>query len=164
MITNFHDLYQKYAQDIYCFSYWLCGDSQEAEDITSETFVRALTASNEIRSETVKGYLLTIARNLIYQQHRKTRRFTELKPKFPAEGDQPERAVETKLGLQEIMNFLKTLPELDRSALLMQTQEGLPYEEIARLLDISVAAARVKVFRARIKLNEFRLKVEDIKL
>lgn len=161
MITNFHDLYQKYAQDVYRFSYWLCGDSQEAEDITSETFVRALTAPDEIHSKTVKGFLLTIARNLVYQQHRKTQRITDLKQDLPAERDHPEQAVETHLGLQDVMNFLNTLPEVDRAALLMQTDEGLSYEEIARLLGISVAAARVKVFRVRIKLNEFRQKVED---
>ncbi len=66
MVTNFHELYQKYAQDIYRFAYWLCGNAQDAEDITSETFVHALTATAKIKAETVKGYLLTIAKNLAY--------------------------------------------------------------------------------------------------
>ena len=78
MVTNFHELYQKYAQDIYRFAYWLCGNAQDAEDITSETFVRALTASGEIKSETVKGYLLTIAKNLAYKKSNREKRFVPI--------------------------------------------------------------------------------------
>lgn len=162
MITNFHDLYEKYAQDVYRFAYWLGGDAQEAEDITSETFVRALTASDHLQAETVKGYLLTIARNLVYQQHRKAQRFTPLGSELAAEHGDPEQTVETHLSLQEVMKFLQTLPETDRAALLMQTEENLSYEEIARILGLSAAAARVKVFRARIKMNEYRQKMEAI--
>ena len=74
MVTNFHDLYKKYAQDVYSFAYWLCGNAQDAEDITSETFVRALTVSDQIKAETVKGYLLTIAKNLAYKKNKRDQR------------------------------------------------------------------------------------------
>lgn len=163
MVINFHDLYQKYAQDTYRFAYWLCGNAQDAEDITSETFVRALTSADEIYAETVKGYLLTIARNLAYKRSRQTKRLTDLTFDLPAHGNGPEQTAETNLGLQDAMYFLQSLPEIDRSALLMHIQEDMPYEEIARVLGISVAAARVKVHRTRIKLNEYRMKVEESK-
>ena len=48
--------------------------------------------------------------------------------------------------------MLRELPELDRAALLMRTQDGMPYEEIAQVLKISIANAKVKVHRARVKL------------
>lgn len=38
MVVNFHELYKKYAQDVHRFAYWLCGNEQEAEDITSLDF------------------------------------------------------------------------------------------------------------------------------
>src|SRR5580765_1119334 len=59
-VTSFGELYARYAQDVYRFALYLSGDRHEAEDITSETFVRAWTATVPIRTETVKGYLLTI--------------------------------------------------------------------------------------------------------
>jgi len=161
MVTNFHDLYQKYAQDVYRFAYWLCGDAQDAEDITSETFVRALTSAEEIRTETVKGYLLTIARNLAFKHTHQARRFTDLTPDLSSQNHGPEQTAEANLDLNGILNFLQTLPESDRAALLMHTQEDMSYEEISRVLGVSVAAARVKVHRTRIKLSEYRLKVED---
>jgi DNA-directed RNA polymerase specialized sigma24 family protein len=40
-MLNFQDLYEEYAPEVYRFVFWLARDSSEAEDITSETFVRA---------------------------------------------------------------------------------------------------------------------------
>ena len=62
-MLNFQDLYETYASDVYRFAYWLTGDRPEAEDITSETFIRAWVNRTTIRTETLKAYLLTIARN-----------------------------------------------------------------------------------------------------
>ncbi len=161
MVINFHDLYQKYAQDVYRFAYWLCGDAQDAEDITSETFVRALTSVNEIRTETVKGYLLTIARNLAFKRTKRASRLTDLTPGLPALGNGPEQTAETNLSLQGVMQFMQTLPEIDRAALLLHIQDDLSYEEISKVLGISLAAARVKVHRMRLKLNAYRMKEEE---
>jgi RNA polymerase sigma-70 factor (ECF subfamily) len=52
------------------------------------------------------------------------------------------------------------LPEIDRAALLMRANDGLAYEEIARALGISLAAAKVKVHRARLRLAAARLSAE----
>lgn len=161
MVINFHDLYQKYAQDVYRFAYWLCGDAQDAEDITSETFVRALTSADEIRTETVKGYLLTIARNLAFKRTKRTNRLTDLTSNLPALSNGPEQTAEANLRLQGVMQFLQSLPETDRAALLMHTQDDFSYEEISNVLGISLAAAKVKVHRTRLKLNAYRMKEEE---
>jgi len=161
MVINFHDLYQKYAQDVYRFAYWLCGDAQDAEDITSETFVRALTSTHEIQTETVKGYLLTIARNLAFKKAKRANRLADLTPGLPALGNGPEQTAETKFSLQGVMQFMQTLPEVDRAALLLHIQDDLSYEEISKALGISLAAAKVKVHRTRLKLNAYRMKEEE---
>jgi RNA polymerase sigma-70 factor (ECF subfamily) len=53
-----------------------------------------------------------------------------------------------------VLTALARLPEIDRAAVLMRADGGLPYEEIAAALQVSVAAAKVKVHRARLKLAE----------
>ena len=63
-MMDFHSLYQSYAPQVHRFVLFLCGDATLADDITSETFVRAWTARGKIREATVKAYLFTIARNL----------------------------------------------------------------------------------------------------
>ena len=71
-MVSFHELYQSYAADIYRFAFCLAGDRFEAEDITSETFVRAWVNHSTIRTETLKAYLFTIARNIYLEGKRKT--------------------------------------------------------------------------------------------
>ena len=162
MVTNFHELYQKYSQDVYRFAYWLCGNAQDAEDITSETFVRALTSSGEIKSETVKGYLLTIARNLAYKRSNREKRFVPLETNLTEDRNQPAVLVEISASLQTAMQFIQSLQETDRAALILRYQDDLSYEEIAGILSISLAAAKVKVHRARLKLTEFMRAQEQI--
>ena len=162
MITNFHELYQRYAQDIYRFAYWLCADSQAAEDITSETFVNALTSPGEIREETVKGYLLTIAKNLAFKKSKQEKRFAPLSLELPETSAGLEQQVENTLELERVLHFLQSLPELDRAALILRTQQELSYEEIASALEITLVAARVRVHRARLKLAAERLSQEEL--
>lgn len=164
MVTNFHELYKKYSQDVYRFAYWVCGNSQDAEDITAETFVRALTSSAEIRSETVKGYLLTIAKNLAYKKSSREKRFVPLERDFVESQSQPAKQVEESASLETAMRFIQTLPEADRAALVLRLQDELSYEEIADVLNISLAAAKVKVHRARIKLTEYMQEQEEPQL
>ena len=54
---DFHSLYQSYAPLVHRFALFLCGDGALADDITSETFVRAWTARGKIKEATVKAYL-----------------------------------------------------------------------------------------------------------
>ena len=72
-MISFEELFNTYAADVYRFAYLLAGDSDEAKDITSETFVRAWAKSERIRTETLKAYLLTIARNIYLESRRKGR-------------------------------------------------------------------------------------------
>jgi RNA polymerase sigma-70 factor (ECF subfamily) len=161
MVINFHELYQKYAQDIYRFAYWLCGNTQDAEDITSETFVRALTSTDTIKTETVKGYLLTIAKNLAYKKTNREKRFVPLNADLAEHMNGPSHIVENSDSLQTALRFIQTLPVVDRAALILRLQDDLSYEEIAAVLNISLAAAKVKVHRARLKLNEYMHQQEE---
>ena len=63
-MTDFHELYTRYARDVHRFALYLSGDAALADDITSETFVRAWNSAAPIREATVKAYLFTIVRNL----------------------------------------------------------------------------------------------------
>jgi RNA polymerase sigma-70 factor (ECF subfamily) len=151
-MSDFTDIYRRYAPDVYRFALYLTGNRSDAEDITSETFARLWASSEPIRSQTVKGYLCTIARNLFLQGLRRQSRRAELPDHLPDMGAGPEERTEQKLELERVMAQLQKLPETDRAALLMRALEDLPYEEIAVALNIPVSTAKVKVHRARLTL------------
>src|SRR5712671_7181740 len=94
-MTGFGALYTKYAQDVYHFALYLSGERGEAEDITSETFVRAWASSETIWVATVRGYLFTIARNLFLQARlRWTRTFTIHKPVPTCKSNRKQNCIE----------------------------------------------------------------------
>lgn len=154
-MTDFHELYSRHAGDIYRFARFLCGDAAEAEDIAAETFARAIAGKAPVAGATAKGYLLTIARNVHLEWARRRPTLGELPPELPDSGSNPEQKIGELSELDALRAYLQRFPEPERAALLLRVN-GVAYQEIAGLLNISLAAAKVKVHRLRLKLAEWR--------
>jgi RNA polymerase sigma-70 factor (ECF subfamily) len=155
-VTEFHDLYERYAAAVHRLALYLSGEAAEADDLTAETFVRAWTAPGGIRERTVKAYLFTILRNLHVERSRRRARDVPLEPDAHAVAPAFEREIENRSELAWLAGALGRLPGLDRAALLMRVRDGRPYEEIAQELGLSPAAVRVRVHRARMRLAQAR--------
>ena len=160
-MLTFNQLYESYAEDVFRFAFWLSGNQTWAEDITSETMIRAWTHFHPVRTETLRAYLFTIARNYYLGQLRKDKRFVELDEEFLDPAQLPEMLIEHLDEIQRVRVFLLSLPECDRTAFILRVQHDTPYAEIARVLQISESAARVKVHRTRKKLTTSRINPED---
>ena len=151
---DFAAVYRRYAPDVYRFALYLSGNFALAEDLTAETFARAWTARDRIRVGTVKAYLLMIARNLHLDERR---RRTEVN--LPEDLDVadatagPEAATHARHQLRRVLTALGELTDADREVLALATIEGLSHHTIAQALGISVDAVKVRVHRARVRLN-----------
>jgi RNA polymerase sigma-70 factor (ECF subfamily) len=161
-MLSFEELYISYSPDVYRFACWLAGNSNDAEDITAETFVRAWMNLNRIRTETLKAYLFTIARNIFLESLRKRRDHAELGEEVADPHPGVEKRLEHQSDLDFVRAILRTLPEMDRSAFVMRVQYDLSYAEIARVLQLTENAAKVKVHRVRKKLFDAQLHKETI--
>jgi len=159
-MLKFQDLYDSYANDVYRFAHWLSGDRFEAEDITSETFVRVWVRFSTIRTETLKAYLFTIARNIYLQKRRKRKNQVALNDAYPDPAPELDEMVETQLEILRVRRILMNLPEIDRAAFVLRVQHELSYAEIARVLELSLTATKVKVHRVRKKLLATRVDKE----
>lgn len=155
-MTDIESLYKRYAGDVRRFALYLCGDAGMADEITSDTFVRAWMAADRIRQPTVKSYLFTIARNIYTDLLRRAARHSELDENMPDARVSAQTQMEESAEVRAVLAALQQLPEVDRAVLLMRALDEMPYEEIAETLGISVATAKVKVHRARLKLMETR--------
>jgi RNA polymerase sigma-70 factor (ECF subfamily) len=160
-MLNFNKLYETYAEEVFRFAFWLSGNRIWAEDITSETMIRAWTHFRPIRTETLKAYLFTIARNYYLGQMRKENRLIELDEELMDPSHVPDRLIEYLDEIHRARVFLLSLPECDRAAFVLRVQLNTPYAEIARVLEISETAARVKVHRTRKKLTLSRIDPEE---
>jgi RNA polymerase sigma-70 factor (ECF subfamily) len=155
-MTDIENLYECYAGDVRRFALYLCGDVVMADEITSDTFVRAWLAAGRIRQPTVKSYLFTIARNAYTDLLRRAAPHTELDEKIPDTHISVQTQMELSAEVREVLAALQQLPEIDRTVLLMRALDEMPYEEIAETLGIPVVTAKVKVHRARMKLMQTR--------
>jgi len=152
--TEFSTLYRSYADDVFRFAFWLCGHRADAEDITSETFARAYAGAGDVRAETAKAYLLTIARNLVLERQRRHRSNEALDENAADDAADPEREADAAQGVRRTLAALATLAEPDRAALLLAGHDGLDYRAIAELLGLSLTAVKVRIHRARLRLAE----------
>ena len=155
-MTDIENLYERYAGDVRRFALYLCGDVVMADEITSDTFVRAWMAAGRIRQPTVKSYLFTIARNAYTDLLRRAARHTQLDEKMRDTRISAQTQMEESSEVRAVLAALQQLPEMDRTVLLMRALDEMPYEEIAETLGIPVASAKVKVYRARLKLMQTR--------
>lgn len=63
--VDFEELYSAYADDVYSYVFSLCGSAHLAEDVTSETFLKAINAIDKFKGEcSLHGWLCKIARNI----------------------------------------------------------------------------------------------------
>ena len=155
-MTDIENLYKRYAGDVRRFALYLCGDVVMADEITSDTFVRAWMVADRIRQPTVKSYLFSIARNAYTDLWRRAARHTTLDENMPDTRISAQTQMEQSAEVCAVLAALQQLPEMDRTVLLMRALDEMPYEEIAETLGIAVGSAKVKVHRARLKLIQSR--------
>ncbi len=153
---DFSELYKRYANDLFRFALFLCGNRAVAEDLVAETFARALSSRDTLRASTVKGYLFAIARNLhrdVIRGNRRISPLTQAAANRPDPAPSPERAAGGRIAFDAVLEAVQRLPEADRDALLMAMDESLSYEQIAAILGCSVGALKVRIHRARAKVR-----------
>jgi RNA polymerase sigma factor (sigma-70 family) len=161
----FEALYSLYYEPVRRYLYQLCGSTDQAEELAQETFIKAYTGLLAFRGAcSAATWLFRIARNTYLNSWRRPRPAQidtdELysMPDPTSYGDPVQRYTageqRSQIGLA-----LAQLPEQQRSILLLRDAEGLAYVEIADVLGISVAAVRMKLFRAR---NTFRQAYMDL--
>jgi RNA polymerase sigma-70 factor (ECF subfamily) len=131
------------------------------DDLTAETFVHAFRGARDLRVGTVKAYLLAIAHNLYRNVRTRERRAVQIDsvPEPATVAPNPEQAAVDRQKLSNALSTMPNLPEPQREALVLAADQDLRYEQIAVILNCSVAAVKVRIHRARLQLKaELELK------
>lgn len=131
-----------------------------AEDICQETFYKAFKSLKTFRDEeaTFSTWLYTIARNTALSELRKSR-YSEVSLEDNVTTPQistillPEQELLRNERAQKVREAINTLPEKQRSALILREYEQLDYREIAQILDSSVSSIKSLLFRARMSIK-----------
>lgn len=145
---NIEKIFLDYSDYVFKYIYGMVQNRAEAEDLLQDTFIKVMKASNkDIRNW--KSYLLTIARNTVYDHWRKRKNkynldLFKLKTK--------ERDIELKLDIEK--GIKKLSPKL-KEVIILREINKMEYQEIADVLGIEKGTVKSRLSRARDELKNF---------
>ncbi len=142
----------------------MLGDATEAHDVAQQVFLRVWKSAPRYEAKAkFTTWLFTITRNLVFNESRRRsrrrlvstdEREDEYQLHLADEGTRaPSEDLVQKELMQAIDDAIQSLPEKQRLAVILRRYEGLPYDEIAKVLKTSVSSVKSLLFRARAQLK-----------
>lgn len=155
MDVKAEDIYSEYADIVFRYLMCLCHDPDLAEELTQETFCRAIQASFQVRENCrVSTWLCQIAKHVWCQELDRRRRHEHqpLDEKLASGEDSPEELVIRREEKMELFRKVHALKELEKEVVLLRITGAFAFREIGELFGRSENWARVTFYRAKQKL------------
>ncbi len=152
---------QQNLRRVFLLIYRMVGNVDDAQDLTQETFIKALQRQRQLKDlEKSAQWLSRIAANTAIDHLRRNKKFSftdvaELAETRSSSTDSPEQLLlrgERKLHLD---GGLASLTERERTALLLRDVEEIPAEQVAVHMNCSMATVRSHIANARIKFKKY---------
>lgn len=162
---NIEELYRTYFDIVYRYIRSVSQDGSLAEEVTQETFFKALKKADQFRGDCdVRVWLCQIAKNTLYDHLKKQKKQLlgdeKLEKTESAGGELLEEKLAQRSQAMEIHKVLHRLSEPYKEVFSLRTFGELTFREIGMLFGKSENWARVTYYRARVKIRE-ELEYED---
>ncbi|MBL9166952.1 MAG: sigma-70 family RNA polymerase sigma factor [Verrucomicrobiales bacterium] len=165
--SAYEDLVRKHQQRIYATLYHMTANHEDATDLTQETFIKAYQALASFKGDSsfyTWVYRIAVNKTLNYLKQRKQRTFMSLNDLDVQVENDPElvalvhdKTPRRDAGLNEIQERLNEallkLSDTHRMVVTLHDIQGLPHEEIARMMECNVGTVRSRLFYARQQLQ-----------
>ncbi len=155
---NFEEIYRLYFKDVFLYLRGLSAGTDIAEEITQETFVRALKAIDSFDgSRDIRAWLFTIARNTYYTYCRRQKIYADeelSENEGGAQYDFTEQFVDEESAFR-IHRFLHDMAEPYKEVFSLRVFGELPFEKIGQIFGKSPGWARVTYYRAKKQIIEY---------
>ncbi len=144
-------IYDHYLDPIYRFIYYKVFSREVAEDLTSDTFFKALRqiGSYHAGRGRFNSWLYRIARNTVVDYYRTKKETVPIDDIFDlGQDDRTPEQIDTLASLARVEEYLKTLPARQREIITLRVWEGKSFAEIADLLDGTEASMKMAFSRS----------------
>jgi RNA polymerase sigma-70 factor, ECF subfamily len=164
---------EMYRAKIFQYSYMMCGQREDAEEVAQETLLKVFQSLDQLRDpERLKAWVFTIARNACFMKRRKSvfapQRELSLEELMPAASDDggqrriqiadwgalPDTEVLRRELRGELDRAIGELPDMYRAVVLLRDIEELTTEEAAEVLGVSIEVIKTRLHRARLALRQ----------
>jgi RNA polymerase sigma-70 factor, ECF subfamily len=154
-VTDFNFLYIQYFEDVYKFVFSLCRNEHIAEDITQETFFKALKSIDGFNGKCkLRVWLCQIAKNTYFSLYQKGKIFSDSHQieEKPRTEDFEQKLINSESAF-EIHKLLHILEEPYKEVFSLRIFGELSFAQIGELFEKTESWARVTYHRAKIKLK-----------
>ncbi len=156
-MVAFNDIVDRYKDRLKNVIFRMLKSDEEAEDIVQETFVRVFQHRDSFDfRHCFSTWIYTIALNLARNELRKRKRF-KFYDIFDMQGKENEISTEMDVPSnlpKAIEKAMETLPEKYKTAFVLRDIEELPYDEVAKIMNIPLGTVKSRVNRARAMLRD----------
>ncbi len=144
-LAGFEELAMPLFDSLYNFSRWLAQNSNDAEDLVQETYLKALRSFASFQSGTnFRAWMFKILKNNSEEDF----------PALPATHPTPESLLIERSGVEAVQYAIEQLPVIFREVILLCDVEGASYREIAEMLSIPIGTVMSRLARARKAIRE----------
>jgi RNA polymerase sigma-70 factor (ECF subfamily) len=158
----FAEIYDLFVEPLYRFIYFKVNNKEEAQDLTSEVFLKAWNSAQnkgELVVKTLPAFLYRIARNTVIDHYRKKKNDYSLDDLVesgnePTNDQDPDQEFDANLDLATLETALHELKDEYREVIVLRYVEDLSTTEIAAILDKNKGAVRVLQYRAQEALKK----------
>lgn len=166
--TAFAELLRRYQSHVDKVLYHLAPDWQDRSDLAQEVWLRVYRHIQRLQEPAkFQGWLSRIATNLFYDELRKRKRVAhplsldaprrvgdgEMDWEIAADQPSPDQNMSTKEFYEQLQSAIADLPEVFRTTIVMREIQGLSYEEIAEITQVSLGTVKSRIARARARLQ-----------
>ncbi len=154
-MQDFDKIYSEYFAEVYKFVYALCQNQELAEEITQETFFKALKSIDGFKGECKIGtWLCKIAKNTFYTYSKKQGGQADILFEIIPSKENIEEQFADKEAALSIYKVLHKLKEPYKEVFWLRTLGELSFSQIGALFDKTESWARVTYYRAKIMIKE----------
>lgn len=161
---DFDDIYRSYFRDVFLYLRGLSANEDTAEEITQETFVKALKSIDRFDgSKDIRAWLFTIARNTYYTDCRRRKKhvYEEITDDAASiQVDLTEQFADEESAFL-IHQFLHSMEEPYKEVFNLRVFGELPFEKIGLIFGKSSGWARVTFYRAKKQIREYMEAMEN---
>lgn len=154
---DFGKLYDQHVKKIYEFIYFKTHHKETAEDLTANTFMKALNSIEKFdkNKASFKTWLYSIARNTVIDHYRASHEPTVLEDAWGISSKENiERDTDMQMKIESVQEYMKQLKPEQREVILLRVWGGHSFAEIAEILGKSEAACKMSFKRSIEKLRD----------
>jgi RNA polymerase sigma factor (sigma-70 family) len=158
-LEEYNKAVDQYADNLYRFILKNCRNMEMAQDIVQDSYEKMWMKMDQVDGEKSRSYLFTTGYHTMLDLLKRDKRNTELNDA----GENSLNHTEQYSDVGEVLrDALERLPEIQRTVIMLRDYEGYSYEEIGEITDLTESQVKVYIYRARISLKKYLVKIENI--